>query len=76
MRVYISKPIKQPRFKISDDVKLSDSYRMSINEWCCDFFGFDTKEIMEHGDVMSYNNGLIMNQQTYDAFMKEMDNMK
>ena len=76
MRVYIATPAKQSKFKISSNVKLTREYRKTIDDWCDSFFGVGYLECIKNGDVWRHNDGLFMNQQTYNDFMKEMDGMK
>lgn len=76
MRVYIATPIKQPKFRISNNVQLTQNYRKTINDWCDSFFGVGYLECIKNGDVGRHNDGLFMNEYTYNAFMKEMDGMK
>lgn len=76
MKVYISQPIKAPIFKIDNKLILSDNYRKHIDEWCCNFFGYYYIEIMTDDKLIKYNDGLIMNQATYNKICVQMDVMQ
>jgi hypothetical protein len=62
------------KFSISDDVQLSESVRVEMNEWCAEFFGTFPVVMMSTEEVYRMADGtLLMSQATYDALCEVMD---
>lgn len=66
MQIIVSTPIKVPNYKIPKTVLLSKEYRAKIDQWCLDFFGHTAKETLEDGQIVAYQNKLVVNRATYN----------
>jgi len=71
--VYVSKPFKIAKFRISDNVILSTKFRQEINKWCDDFFGYDNgPSTLGDGQVIVTEHAIFVNEQTFEK-LKTLD---
>lgn len=63
--VKIVKKSSMPNYRVSNDVNLTDAYRMHINQWCDDLFGISYQYIIPKGEIVIHNNRIYINEEDY-----------
>lgn len=54
--VIIVSPVKTPKFVLSPDLQLTDTYRASLTDWLCDFFGYTEIDPLGGNAVRQWDN--------------------
>lgn len=64
-KVIIHKPV--PKLQLSEDCPVSDDFRIEINAWLIDFFGYEKDSIIDSGDIIMLHASreMIMSQETH-----------
>lgn len=75
MKVHISTPNRVNKQLLSTKVSVSDEFRSEFNNWLFDFFGGEYKESVKDGEIIQYDDSLIMNQKTFDTVKNVINNI-
>lgn len=61
--IIIVSPVKVPNYLLSPDLQLTDTYRLSLSVWLCDFFGYTEIDPLD-GNAVRQGDKLFVNPTT------------
>ena len=67
--ITIAHPIITPKFKLSDEVPMTDEIRVEVQNWLNKFFGVSVLDPLD-GKIFRTSEGFFMSPETYDKLKK------